>query len=175
MGEERLVEYFKSKGYAAVRPETLPLEEQLNILANCTNFASTVGSCSHNSIFLKDNSEVILIPRSFMGKFQSVLNEVNNTNATYVDSALSLFQKDSYGPFCYIISKQLKKFFGDDSADEYSEEDLITFLQYVRYSMSHGYKENIKLKEYYSTILPEFYSQLVQRKELMEKFGITIK
>ncbi|MBO4780264.1 MAG: glycosyltransferase family 61 protein, partial [Selenomonadaceae bacterium] len=44
MFEERIAEYFKSKGYEIVRPERLPLDEQLNILINCESFASTVNT-----------------------------------------------------------------------------------------------------------------------------------
>lgn len=49
--EQRLVQYIQSKGYEIIQPENLPLDEQLNILANCEQFASTEGSCSHNTIF----------------------------------------------------------------------------------------------------------------------------
>ena len=177
-GEERLAEYFKNKGYEIIKPENFSFPEQLNILANCESLASTVGSCSHNSIFMKDESELILLPRypeSVLNGYQKALNQFSNLNINYVDSDLSLFSNSIYEPFCYIISKQLKKFFGDESADGYSEEDFITFLQYVRYSMAHGLKENPESKEYYLKILPEFYSQLIQRKDLMEKFGVFIK
>ena len=177
-GEERLAEYFKNKGYEIIKPENFSFPEQLNILANCESLASTVGSCSHNSIFMKDESELILLPRyseSVLNGYQKALNQFSNLNINYVDSNLSFFTKSHYGPFCYILSKQLKKFFGDDSADEYSEADFATFLQYVRYSMSNGLKENNELKKYYLNILPEFYSQLIRRKDLMEKFGVFIK
>lgn len=174
LGEERLAEYFKAKGYEVVRPETLPIEEQVNLLANCTDFASTVGSCALNMIFTRDNTNVILIPRYTAAEDYSYpLSQIHGMNVKYIDSAVSLFQKDSFGPFCYIISKQLKKFFGDE-ADEYSEDDLTTFLQYVKFSISQGFKENLKLKKYYSKILAEIYSQLAQRKDLAEKFGIVI-
>jgi len=57
VGEERLAEYFKSKGYEIVLPEKLTLDEQLNLLINCESFAYTVGSCAHNSGFLHDKTE----------------------------------------------------------------------------------------------------------------------
>ena len=160
-GEERLAEYFKTKGYEIIRPENFSFQEQLNILANCESLASTVGSCSHNSIFMKDESELILIPRypeSVLNGYQNALNQFSNLNINYVDANLSLFTESYHGPFYYIISKQLKKFFGDENIDEYDEEDLTTFLQYVRYSMEHGYKEDVDKKKYYSEILPDFYS-----------------
>ena len=45
-GEDKLEKYFASKGYRIISPETLSLDEQLNVLANAKSFASTVGSCS---------------------------------------------------------------------------------------------------------------------------------
>ena len=65
IGEEKVEQYFASKGYEIIHPETLSLDEQLACWINCSSFASSVGSCSHNVIFLRDNTEVILLPRSF--------------------------------------------------------------------------------------------------------------
>ena len=71
IGEERLAEYFRSKGYEFISPERLTLDEQLNILINAESFASTLGSCSHNSIFLREGTEVILSLRRFIELLRS--------------------------------------------------------------------------------------------------------
>lgn len=176
IGEERLAEYFKTKGYSVVVGGNIPLEEQLNILANCTDFTSTVGSCALNMIFTPNNTNVILIPRYSAGELYSLpMSQIHNMNVNYIDSALSLFQKNTFGPLCYIISKQLKKFFGDEAADEYTEEDFVTFLQYVKNSISQGFKENPELRKYYSSVLPEFLNELKQREDLTKQFGIAIQ
>ena len=179
IGEERIANYFYSKGYAIIRPEQIPFEEQLNIYANCQNFASSLGSIAHNTIFTRNGTEAIFIPRvpvSFVPiPHQLLINSMRNLNANYIDSTLSSYMINYTGPYCYIISKQLKKFFGDKFDNGYSEDDFKIFLQYVRYSLVNKLKENINAKNYYSSIIQEFYSQLVQRKDLMEKFGITIK
>ena len=106
VGAERLAEYFKSKNYDVVKPEKLTLEEQLNILANCEKFASTDGSSSHNSVFMNDNTEVLLIPRSSTKAFtetQRMLNEIRKQNIFYVDSSLSIFGKSDGKFFCFLI------------------------------------------------------------------------
>lgn len=176
IGEERLAEYFKSKGYSVVVGGNMPLEEQLNILANCTDFASTIGSCSLNMIFTPNNTNVVLIPRySALELYSLPMSQIHNMNVNFIDSALSLFQKNSFGPLCYIISKQLKKFFGDEAVDDYTEEDFITFLTYVKNSISQGFKENPELRKYYSAILPEFLEQLKKREDLTKQFGIAIQ
>jgi len=177
IGEQRLANYFHSKGYVIVQPEKLPLELQLNILANCENFASTVGSISHNTIFLKDKTEALLIPRfNDLNSFQIALNQVNDINIFYVDSSISMFIKSIHdGPFCYIISENLRKHFGDKVTEKYNDEDFETFLAYVRYAKSRGLKENPKELEYLKNILPEFMEQLKKRDDLLKKFGITIQ
>ena len=174
VGEERIAEYFKSKGYEIVSPEKLTLDEQLNLLINCDSFASTLGSCAHNSVFLRDGTEAIFIPRSanhFTG-YQQALNQVHPINAYYVDSTLSLFGK-IHGPNCFIISKQLKKFFGE-SFESYDEVDFKIFLTYVKLSMRAGLKFNDKALKYYAPIYQGFLEQLKQREDLLQAYGITL-
>ena len=176
VGEERLANYFHSKGYDIIQPERLPIDEQLNILANCENFASTVGSISHNTMFMPNGRESILIPRCCeLNGVQQVLNQFNNTNAIYIDSTISMFSQGQHGgPFCYILSENLRKHFGDEIKAKYMEEDFVTFLKYLRYAKSRELKENPNELKYLKNILPEFFAQLKTRKDLMKKFGIVI-
>lgn len=179
IGEERITQYLQSKGYGILRPELLPLEEQLNILINCKEFVSTLGSVSHNIIFMKDGSNVALIPRFGMNGYQSALNQVNNLNIFYINSSLSIFRQTNnfadLGPLCYIVSENLRKHFGDKITEKYTDEDFVTFLVYLRYAKSRGLKENPYELAYLKNILPEFMAQLMTRKDLLKKFGITIQ
>ena len=166
LGEERLAEYFKSKGYAIVQPEKLTTDEQLNLMINAESFASTLGSCAHNSVFLRKGTEAIFIPRSanhFTG-YQQAINQVAGLNAKYVDSSLSLFG-GIHGPNCFIISPQLKKFFGD-TFDGYAEDDLRIFLAYARTAVDFGFKKNENALPYYAPIYQDFTAQLGRRKEV---------
>ena len=177
LGEDRLVKYFQSKDYEIVKPETLSLDEQLNILMNCENFASTEGSCSHNSVFMKADTEVLLIPRSAdraVNGYQTALNQICEQKVFYVDTALSIFATPGHGPFCYIISEQLRKFFGEEVTEKFSREDYEIFLQYVRFSMERGFKLNEKAKQYYSGVMQDFLQGLGQNKDLLEKYKITL-
>ena len=176
-GEQRLAEYFKSKGYEIIKPENLPLDEQLNILTNCENFASTEGSCSHNSVFMKDNTEVLLIPRSAtraVNGYQAVFNQIRNQNIFYVDTALALYATQDHGPFCYIISEQLRKFFGEEVTEKYTATDFEIFLQYFRFSLENNFTANEKSTEYYSVVISEFFAELKQQKDLLEKYKVTV-
>jgi len=172
IGEERLAEYFKSKGYDVVRPEKLTIEEQLNLMINCESFASSLGSCSHNSVFLRDNIEAIFIPReALFGKpHQLILDQVHPIKANYIDSTLSVYDKGNRYK-CYIISEQLKKFFGD-KWNGYEEDDFKIFLEYVRNSIGKNFEIDTREKKYYDSILPDFMAQLNQHKDLIVSYDM---
>lgn len=177
LGEERIANYFISKDYVAVHPERLPVEVQLNILANCENFASCIGSISHNIIFMNANANVTLIPRraAFSNIYQQALNQIHDLNISYVDSAFSLFSKGHQGPYCYIVSEKLREHFGDEIGEKYTSEDFETFLSYVRYAKSQGLNENPEEFKYLGNTFLEFIAQLKSRTDLLEKFGVTLK
>lgn len=173
-GEERLAEYFRSKGYTIVLPEKLTIEEQLNLMINAESFASTLGSCAHNSLFLRDGTEVIFIPRSsnrFTGH-QAMIDQVHSFNLNYVDSSMSVFQ-NRVGPYCYIISEQLKKFFGDKFTG-YSDDDFKTFLEYIRNALSRGLKLNPWEIAGYGATYTDFFAQLKAREDLLKDYGVII-
>ena len=116
IGERKLEQYFSKMGYRIVSPEQYTFAEQLNMLLNCVAFASTIGSASHNIIFLRDGTNAHLIPRMwFIPEYQLALDQVHDLNITYVDSSLSLCAAPNSpwnGPFYYIISRQLQECFG---------------------------------------------------------------
>lgn len=167
-GEERLAEYLKSKGYATILPEKLTLEEQLNLLINTESFASTLGSCSHNSVFLRDGTETIFIPRAAnrLTFYQQILDQVNSLCANYADSTFSIFTMRN-NTYCFIISEQLKNFFGDKWTG-YEEEDFKTFLQYCKACTERGLPVNIEQIEGYGTVFSDFTAQLKQRDDLIK-------
>ena len=168
IGEERLAEYFKSKGYEIITHEQrADFDEELNLLANCEIFASTLGSCAMNSLFLRDGTETIFIPRGArkITSYQKPINQLCSLNANYIDSTLSLFHRQN----CFIISKQLKNFFGD-KFDGYTEDDFKIFLQYVKNCNDNGFLFN--LVENYRAILPDFMEQLNRREDLIASYNM---
>ncbi len=176
-GEERIARYFESKGYAIVQPGNLQLEDQLNIYLNCEHWASMIGSISHNIIFLRDNSNVILIPRraAYLNIYQLALNRLHDLDVYYIDAAFSLFTHSHTGPYCYILSENLRKHFDDEVTEKYTTEDIETFLAYAQYAKVSGLDQNPKELEYLKDVFPEFKEQLESRTDLLEKFGITLK
>ena len=172
VGEERLADYFHSKGYEIIRPERLNVDEQLNLLINCESFVSTVGSTSHNSIFLRDNTEAIYIPRYInrFTEYQLTIDQVHPLNIFYVDSTLSICA--TWTDFsCYIISEQIKRFFGDKFYG-YEEDDFKAFLQYVKDSINRGSGISLGIKNAYGTTFADFFEQLSRRKDLMASYDM---
>ncbi len=154
-GEERLEQYFRSKGYQVIYPERLPFEEQLNVLINCDNFASTIGSCSHNILFLRDHAKVILIPRAnYLTGYQLTLDQVHDLEITYIDSTLSLFAARFpwEGPFYYFVSGRLMDYFKDGARKNgrYWTESFKGFKRYAIHGLNYGRGANAKAYEYYS-------------------------
>ena len=174
IGEERLAEYFRSKGYEIFSPEKLTFDEQLNLMINAESFASTLGSCSHNSIFMRDGMEVILIPRAAnrLTSYQTAINKVHELNVVYIDSSLSIFETFN-GPYCFIISRQLKNFFGD-KFNGYDEEDFKIFLTYVKNSTGRGFKQNEIAIKYYSENYQNFLLELGKKEDLLKTYGVKL-
>ena len=172
IGEDKLERYFASKGYEVICPETLSLDEQLNILANCESFAATIGSCSYNMIFLRDNTEVILIPRSYyIGRpgYHSIVNKLHSLRITHVDSSFSFLSQFNSGPFLYFISSHLRKYFHDENTE--SIIDASDFWKYVR--MATGYKfgrdfgtiipqNNAGTYSYYAPVAAEYFRKICE-------------
>ena len=150
----------------------MTFDEQLNVLINCRSFASTLGSCSLNSVFLRDNIETIFIPRSAnrFTDYQNTVNHVHPVKANYVDSTLSLFGRGQHH-YCYIISAQLKKFFGY-KFDGYVEKDFKIFLQYVKNSVVNKRVFNPEAENYYSPVLYDFLAQLHNHEDLIAAFNM---
>ena len=98
------------------------------------------------------------------------LNQINNLNAIYIDSTLSIFEQGNR-LYCFIISEQLKKFFGD-KFDGYEENDFKIFLAYTKTLMSKGVPRNEEAWKYYEPVLQNFLGQLSQRKDLMEAYKV---
>ncbi len=172
VGEERLAQYFKGKGYEIIRPELLTLDEQLNLMINAESFASTAGSCAHNSLFLRDGTETIFIPRSANAftNYQPLIDQICSLNANYVDSTMSIFNIN-HDSFCFIISEQLKRFFNDEF-DGYEEDNFRSFLEYVKSPVRRNRSISPKEKIGYGITFTTFMEQIKRHEDLIASYGM---
>jgi hypothetical protein len=131
-GEILIEDYLKSRGYKIIAPEKLTFKEELTILQECKTFVSTVGSISHNVLFCKDGTNVVLLRNCADDNgYQPVANNMHNINLTYIDVNLSIFPnvKSPWGgPFFIYVSNNLQRFENDNSELDFP---VIAFAQYV--------------------------------------------
>jgi len=112
-GEETIVRVFKKMGYQIVRPENNSTIENLTLLRNCESFASTEGSISHNVLFCKPGTPVVIARKvDYTNRWQLVCNEVSQVDVTYIDTHQSVISRGCLGPFYMCVTKQLEAFYG---------------------------------------------------------------
>ena len=113
-GEREIERAFKRAGYTIVYPEDHSLEEQLQMVQNCTSFAATEGSVSHLSVFCKPGTNVILINKAnYLNFHQVMINECANLNVTYIEahhSSKANSRHPWWGPFYLCVNGYLEHF-----------------------------------------------------------------
>lgn len=164
VGEDRLERFFKELGYKIISPEKYSFEEQLNIFLNCKEFVSTIGSLSHNTVFLREHTKVFLIPRAcYITEYQWALDQIVDTDTVYVDSALTMYLQPEHpwgGPFYYIVSDNLKKCF---NVETYEVDNEKGFLQFKKvFFILNGSQ---KIQSYYREIYPKYLKLSAEKVE----------
>lgn len=125
-GAVRLDEAFANAGFEVVNPERCGFCEMVKLLSETKQFASTEGSCAHNSVFLPKGSEVLLVrKRNGFYWHQFAINLVRDLNVTYVDAfcgaRILLYERNrpNAGPFFLWVSRQLGTILGCQSSFPY--------------------------------------------------------
>lgn len=118
-GEESLVHAFAEAGFEIVRPESLTFREMVRLLGETAEFASTEGSCAHNSLFLPQGTKVLIVRKAnYVNWHQLAINRVRDLDVTYVDSswspALLRYERNDpvAGPFFLYVNSRLAKILG---------------------------------------------------------------
>lgn len=116
LGEENIERVFKQKGYAIISPEQHSVDEQIQMMLQCNSFASTEGSVSHNSMFCKPGTEVVLIRKvHVVNNYQMAINQMTGIRVTYIDANNSIrAPKEAtwLGPYYFCVNKHMKKWAG---------------------------------------------------------------
>lgn len=112
-GEKDIEDLFKKLGFKIVSPEQYSFSEQLSIYVSCRCMASTESSITHNSVFMQDGSELIIIRKgNYVNSYQSAINDMKKMKVTYFNSHLSVFNDIEYpytGPFFLYVDDDLQK------------------------------------------------------------------
>lgn len=155
IGEQKLERFFQKNGFEIIHPEKMNLDAQLDLLSTCSVFASSDGSTSHNSIFLPETAEVIIIPRSpYLTFHQLALNELYGLqNIFYIDASLSILCKGdrpTRGPFFYYVSEKLIEHVEKTNFTENEEWIRANFYDFEKYFKCGFYLEKNRVFTAYS-------------------------
>lgn len=157
IGERKIEKVFSDIGYTVVAPEQYSFKEQLGMLLGCEDFACTIGSVSHNSIFLRDGTRVTLIPRAgYISEYQPTLDQLHELDITYVDSSLSLYVKPDRpweGPFYYIVSDQLRDCLGRPGSYKERKAEFKVYR-----AMAYAMNGFTAPAEYYNKVINKYLS-----------------
>ncbi len=138
-GERSLEDVFARAGYEIVWPELLSLEKMVAMLSHVKDFASTDGSCAHNSVFLPYGAAAVLIRKiDYKNKYQIAINKARNLDVTMVDANLSIVLYDDNdklgGPFFVYPSRDLENLLGVKGNFPVGE-----FIRYLCWSLTLHY------------------------------------
>ena len=114
-GEERIESLFSEMGYTVIHPESLSIDQQISIMANCKSVVATDGSIAHNAIFCNSSADVnILLKADFVNGYQMMINNMTGYNVTYINAHHTIKRRKSpwKGPFYLFPTKELYRFLG---------------------------------------------------------------
>lgn len=114
-GEERVERVFRKKGFEVFAPEQLTVSQQIALMMGCDVFASTEGSCAHNSIFCKKGTKVLILRKAdYVNSYQCMINAFAGLDVTYIDihhSSRADKAQPWHGPFYMYVSPDLQEYF----------------------------------------------------------------
>ena len=115
IGEEKIEKFFAENGFKIIFPETLSLKEQISLMLGAEQVVMLNGSASHNTLFCKRETEVIILNRfAFINKAQFVCDYANSLRTIYIDSYQTFLPAlHGRGPFLMSITDNLYQFAKD--------------------------------------------------------------
>ncbi|TCH96991.1 glycosyltransferase family 61 protein [Roseococcus sp. SYP-B2431] len=86
VNEERIEEIAGRAGFTPIRPETLPVPEQIRLFAAATHVVGPIGSGGYNALFaLRNPRKLVLRPASLTQPVDMTLNAAIGGEVAYVD------------------------------------------------------------------------------------------
>lgn len=118
-GESFIEDTFKQNGFTIIYPETLTFAQQVSLYAHCRVMATTEGSISHNAIFCKEGTELIVLRKmDYCNEYQLTINDMKKLKVTYIDAHHSIKTRKPWeGPFFMWRTKYLNSFLGYKSTE----------------------------------------------------------
>ncbi len=121
--------FYKKQGYEIISPELLPLNEQIALIANADEIATTLGTLSHLAVFAKPGtkftilirvSDQILIP-------QCLINQATQIDYFFVDPSMNyLFSNRVQGVVLFGTSECWKSYVENYFKEKWDEKNNTT-------------------------------------------------
>lgn len=143
-GEKDIENLFEKLGFRIICPEQYSFSQQLSIFVSCRCLASAESSVTHNSIFMQDGSELIIIRKgNYVNSYQSAINDMKKMKVTYFDSHLSVFNDTEYpytGPFFLYVDDDLQRwaYTQTDKREYLNSFKFKNFMSYAKSSFLQG-------------------------------------
>lgn len=139
-GEKSVEKSFRDAGYAICSPEKMSLDEMITVLQSTEKFASTEGSCAHNSIFLRPGTETLLLRKfDYLNTYQAAINKARELRVQHINAHFShIFYDDNDrlgGPFFVYPSQSLRNALGIHG----KHFPLLEFVKYLSWSTTLHY------------------------------------
>lgn len=118
-GEESIEKAFAEAGYEIVYPEELTFDSLVRLLSEVGDFAATLGSVSHNVVFLPVGAHATIVRKTdAVNNHQIALERVRGLRVDTIDSGFSppwlRYEADlpTQGPFYLYVSRALARHLG---------------------------------------------------------------
>lgn len=95
--EKYFEHFYEERGYTIISPETLPICEQIALIANADEIVATLGSISHNILFAKPKAKFTILTRVEHQTLlpQCIINQAVGVDYCFVDVSMNyLFKGD---------------------------------------------------------------------------------
>ena len=118
-GEKQIEKCFMKNGFKVLAPEDLTIYEQIYYFSHCKVMASITGTTTHNAVFMKQGSEIIVLNRTpEINPPQIKLAKLFDIDSTFIDCfrKRDLKAPPSYGvgPFFVCVNENLRSYFKDE-------------------------------------------------------------
>lgn len=176
-GEASIERMFKAKGYKVFYPEYMTVHQQLSILRSCKVFATTEGSTSHNALFLRDDTQLVVLSKfRSLNYHQFVINDLKKLMVTMIDSHLTLFDSESdghsmWGPFYLLVNKNVCGFLGVNN--HYDSFNPHLFMRYVENAIKC--KNGLDKDDFYHQLYIDECSDRKKHRCVRHFFAILLK
>lgn len=158
VGERFFEEFYRRRGFQVVSPETLPIEEQVSLVAGADEIVTTLGTMSHLILFAKPTARVTIFVRWSCQPAQLLIDKAAGIEPNYVDAFSNpLPVRHNEGPFLMLPNQYFRDYL-IEAGEAFEEDELnvgeslpqmvFEFLQ--KWGVAYSSKETINRLDVFS-------------------------